>query len=188
MKFGDWVLIKFLDYDDGSSAHIYKHPDGREAIVGPGRYCSDPDLGWLMQKFARREKKQSQINLILSIILNGPLLLVAIQAISESSWGGLLATAGYGMCSCSTFGGWNSLLIDPFDKNLKSRLELLIICISFFTIGVLFISLSSFKQLIIINVPVPLIAISLFVGLFGSIKLRCNNRVTEPGLNLFLAQ
>ena len=65
---------------------------------------------------------------------------------------------------------------------------MLVICISFFTIGILFISLSSFKQLIIINVPVPLMAISLFVGLFGSIKLRWNNRVTEPGLNLFLAQ
>ena len=63
MKLGDWVLIKFLDYVDGSSAHIYKHPDGREAIVGPGRYCSDPDLSWLMQKFARRKKRNH--NLIL---------------------------------------------------------------------------------------------------------------------------
>ena len=52
---------------------------------------------------------------------------------------------------------------------------MLVICISFFTIGILFISLSSFKQLIIINVPVPLMASSLFVGLFGSIKLRWNN-------------
>ncbi|MCP9910350.1 hypothetical protein KBZ15_10600 [Cyanobium sp. BA20m-p-22] len=167
---GDWVLIKLIDYEDSAWEHLYRHPDGREAIVGPGGYCSDPDLDWLLHQQKRRLKQRLQVNAVLSTVLNTPLLIVAFQAIGGFGWRGLLTLAGYGLCCISAFGGWNAVLLDSFQNERKGRLQMLSICVLLYFIACLLLSSGPVTQLSLSSVHIPLPALGLVVGLLGSAK------------------
>ncbi len=167
-----WELIKLIDYVDPhwSYEHIYRHTDGREAVVGPGGYCSDPDLGWLLYKQERSLKREARVNVALSIALNAPWLLVTVQAIVNSGWKALFTFAGYGICSFSAFGAWNALLLSTCHNGRAGRLNLLMVCCPLYLSGFLLISAGHSNMLQLATLQIPLLIASLTVGLLGSLK------------------
>jgi len=175
---GGWNLIELRDFDDPnwSYEYVYSHHDSRKAVVGPGGYCSDPDLGWLLCQRERRKKRQSQINAALSTALNAPMLLVAIQAIWTSGLRGLPTIAGYAICSCAAFGSWNAILLRSVHDGFKGRLQILVLCIPLFILGGLLISHGQANQPKLSNAAFALLALSVTMGLLGSAKLTWLNR------------
>ena len=170
---GGWELVELIDFvDPWSYEHIYRHADGREAVVGPDGYCSDPDLGWLLYKHEQSLKREARVNVALSIALNAPWLVITIQAIVNSGWKAIFTFAGYGICSFSAFGGWNALLLSAGQNDRASRLNLLMVCCPLYLTGSLLISAGHSNMLHLATLQIPLLVVSLAIGLIGSLKQR----------------
>lgn len=169
---GDWELIRLIDYTDPDEgyAHIYRHPDGREAVVGSGGYCSDPDLGWILNQYQRSMKRRARINGALSIALNAPWLLVVSQGLGGFGGSALLSITGYGLCCLAAFGIWNALLLGPVHRGWKGRLQMVIACLPILGIGSLLIGSGPFAAVSLFQQRIPLRSLSLFLGLGGSLK------------------
>jgi hypothetical protein len=176
-KIGDWEIIQFIDYEDEgwSYEHIYQHADGRQAVVGPGGYCSDPDLSWLLHQRARKEKQMARIKLATQIFLNAAWLPVGIQALQQCLASGLtplVSVLGYAICCLSAYGGWRALIPPGHEKRWKDMAQMLVICGSLFLAGVGLIGIGSFTAITLGSLQMSLALASVVLGLAGCLACR----------------
>ena len=176
-EIGDWHIIQFIDYDDAewSYAHIYRHADGREAVVGPGGYCSDPDLSWLLHRRRRKKKQMARIAIATSICLNAAWLPVGIQGLQQcftSGWIALVSIFGYAICCFSSFGSWNALILADSIKSWKESFKMLVICLPLYLAGAGLISFGGFTAITLGGLRIPLVLASALLSLGGSAGIR----------------
>ena len=182
LKIGDWEIIQFIDYEDEdwSYEHIYKHADGREAVVGPGGYCSDPDLSWLLHGRERKKKQMARIKIATSICLNAAWLPVGIQGLQQflvTGWIALTSLLGYAICCLGAFGSWYALISSDNDKKQKWQLIMLVTCSSLFVAGSGLIAIGGFAAISLGGVKVPLVLASAALGLAGSLSTRWHDKI-----------
>ena len=177
IKIGDWQIIQFIDYEDEewSYEHIYRHADGREAVVGPGGYCSDPDLSWLLVQRKRKKKQIGRITIATSICLNAAWLPVGIQGLQQclaTGWIALVSVLGYAICCLGAYGIWNALMLPDYKNNWKGRAQMLLICGSLFAAGSGLIAIGSFSTITLGGLQISLVLASAMLGLAGSLAYR----------------
>ena len=177
LKIGDWEIIQFIDYEDDewSYEHIYKHADGREAVVGPGGYCSDPDLSWLFHRRERKKKQMARIKIATSICLNAAWIPVGIQGMQQclvSGWIALVSVLGYAICCLGAYGGWYAMIPTDYKNSWKGRAKILTICGSLFAAGSALITVGSFTAITLGRTRVHLVLASAFLSLAGSLAYR----------------
>ena len=177
IKIGDWQIIQFIDYEDEewSYEHIYRHADGREAVVGPGGYCSDPDLSWLLEQRKRKKKQIARITIATSICLNAAWLPVGIQGLQQclaTGWIALVSVLGYAICCLGAYGIWNALMLPDYKNSWKGRAQMLLICGSMFAAGSGLIAIGSFTTITLGGIRAPLVLSSSVLGLAGSLAYR----------------
>ena len=177
MKIGDWEIIQFNDYenDEWSYEHIYKHADGRVAIVGPGGYCSDPDLSWLLHRSERKIKQMARIKIAISICLNAvwlPVVIQGIQQCHDSGWIALASIIGYGICSLGSFGSLHALIFPDYKNSWKGRAKILMICVSMFVAGSGLVTVGGFTAITLGGTRVNLVLASAVLSLAGSLTYR----------------
>jgi hypothetical protein len=174
LKIGDWEIIQFIDYEDEewSYEHIYRHADGREAVVGPGGYCSDPDLGWLLHRHEIKKKQMARIKIATSIFLNAAWLPVGIQGLQQCLATGLIALVsilGYAICCLGAYGSWHALFPPGYKNSWKGRAKILLICGSMYALGSGLIAVGSFTAIALAGIRVPLVLTSAVLGLAGRV-------------------
>ena len=172
LKIGDWEIIQFIDYEDEewSYEHIYQHADGREAVVGPGGYCSDPDLSWLLEQRKRKKKQIARITIATSICLNAAWLPVGIQGLQQclaTGWIALVSVIGYAICCLGAYGIWNALMLPDYKNSWKGRAQMLLICGSMFAAGSGLITVGSFTAITLGGLQISLVLASAMLGLAG---------------------
>ena len=176
-KIGDWEIIQFIDYEDEewSYEHIYQHADGREAVVGPGGYCSDPDLSWLLHRHERKKKQMARIKIATSICLNAAWLPVLIQALKQclaTGWIAVVSVLGYAICCLGAYGSWHALIPPDYKNSWKGRVKILLICGSMFAAGSGLITVGNFTAITLGGIQVSLVLASTVLGLAGRIASR----------------
>ena len=177
LKIGDWEIIQFIDYEDEewSYEHIYQHADGREAVVGPGGYCSDPDLSWLLHQRKRKKKQIARIKIATSICLNAAWLPVGIQGLQQclaTGWIALVSVLGYAICCVGAYGGWYNLVPPADEKSWKGRGQILWICGSMFAAGSGLITVGNFTAINLGGLQISLVLASAMLGLVGRLAFR----------------
>jgi hypothetical protein len=176
-KIGDWEIIQLNDYADEewSYEHIYRHSDGREAVVGPGGYCSDPDLSWLLHRRERKKKQMARIKIATSFCLNAAWLPIGIQGLQQclaSNWIALISLLGYAICCLGAYGSWHALISFENDKRWKERLKVLAICGSLFAAGSGLIAIGTFTTITLGGLQISLVLASATLGLAGRLAYR----------------
>jgi len=182
LKIGDWEIIQFNDYEgeEWSYEHIYKHADGREAVVGPGGCCSDPDLSWLLHRHERKKKQMTRIKIATSICLNAAWLPVGIQGLQQcfaSGWIALVSVLGYAICCLGAYGSWHALTTPDYKNSWGGRAKILMICGSMFAAGSGLITVGSFTAITLVGSRVHLVLASAALGLAGSLTYRWSKNV-----------
>ena len=177
LKIRDWEIIKFIDYDDEewSYEHIYQHADGREAVVGPGGYCSDPDLSWLLHQRKRKKKQIARIKIATSICLNVAWVPVGIQGLQQclaTGWIALVSVLGYAICCLGAYGSWHALTLPDYKNSWKGRAKILLICGSLFAAGSGLITVGSFTAITLGGLQISLALASAMLGLVGHLAYR----------------
>lgn len=177
-RIGDWVVVELIDFAEpkGGYQHIYQHKDGRRAAVGPGGFCSDPELDQLLKNEKRIAKRDFYFDVALSILLNLPWAWIFFQAIAKFGIKGLFAIAGYGLCSICAFGFWNSFGYFSRPRDLKSGVILLAFVMPLFAVGSCLLWLGQLTVVQVFGFQVQLIWLALVVGFLGSLKLRLRER------------